>query len=918
MNAVRKRVVRAVGVAAVLFVPVCGVCGAEAATRPAPPLSVSRLLVDRPDERIAVLSNGLTVILKVHRTAPVVAVRMYCRTGSIYEQEFAGAGLSHLFEHLLHGGATTTRSEEESRRILDEIGANTNAYTTYANTCYFINTSRENLAVAVDLLSDWITRPTFPERAFRREWGVVQRELERDVDEPNRQMHELTMETMYLQHPVRFPVIGHKQALQSLTKEDIVAYYRRMYVPDNVIVSIAGDIDLGEALAVVSRNFASFERRPVKTITLPEEPEMTTPRTAIKRMNVQSALLTMAWPSIRLTDPDLYALDVLSFVLTEGESSRLVRALVREQQLAYSVDSYSWTPEWARGLFAITARLDAKNVEPATGAIWTEIRRLQAELIPEEELLQAKRQKTAEHVFGHQTAEQIAEAMAQDFMATGDAHFSDSYVARIQEVTEDQVRDAARRYLRPERTGTPMVLPRGEAVSETQIAAEPTSPARKIVLDNGLRVILRRDSSSPLVAMQMYCLGGLVTEEPSNNGISNLMAQLLLRGTPQRSAEQIARFFDSRGAQIDAGSGNNTFYVRCEVLKEDFDEAMEVFADVVQHPTFPAEELERIRPRVLDAISRIGESWRTELEAYFRSRFFVKSPYRMLSIGTAEAVRRIDAAALSAYFRRFAAGPHMVLAVFGDIDEARTEETVRRLFGRVPAKAGAPRPLVPGDPPIEREMLFIKKAPPDRKVAGIYVGFRGMDVANTRDRYPMAVLETVMGGYMYPGGWLHEALRGGDRDLVYEVHDLNFVGVEPGYFGMYAACQPEKVGEVYRIIAEKIDRARSGRFDEEELKQARGIIIATDLMQSRTNSERASEAATDELYGLGFDHRREYAKYIESVTADDVRRVARQYLTRPVIAVVTPDPQAVQIGVPPTAIDENEKPSATGPGDASR
>ena len=675
---------------------------------------------------------------------------------------------------------------------------------------------------------------------------------------------------------------------------------------------------LGEALAVVSRDFASFERRPVKTITLPEEPEMTTPRTAIKRMNVQSALLTMAWPSIRLTDPDLYALDVLSFVLTEGESSRLVRALVREQQLAYSVESYSWTPEWARGLFVVSARLDPKNIEPARAAIWTEIRRLQADLIPEEELAQAKRQKTAEHVFGHQTAEQIAEAMAQDFMATGDAHFSDSYVARIQEVTEDQVRDAARRYLRPERTGTQMVLPRGEAVSETQNTAEPTSPARKIVLDNGLRVVLRRDSSSPLVAMQMYCLGGLVTEDASNNGISNLMAQLLLRGTSQRSAEQIARFFDSRGARIDAGSGNNTFYVRCEVLKEDFDEAMEVFADVVQHPTFPAEELERVRPRVLDAISRIGESWRTELEAYFRSRFFVKSPYRMLSIGSAEAIRRIDTAALSAYFRRFAVGPHAVLAIFGDIDEAKTEEAVRRLFGRMPAKAGAPRPLVPGDPPIERETLFVRKAPPERKVAGIYVGFRGMDVANTRDRYPMAVLETVMGGYMYPGGWLHEALRGGDRDLVYEVHDLNFVGVEPGYFGIYAACQPEKVGEVYRIIADKIDRARSGRFDEEELKQAKGIIIATDLMQSRTNSERASEAATDELYGLGFDHRREYAKYIESVTADDVRRVAKQYLTKPIVVVVTPDPQAVQIGVPPTAVEENDKPSATGSGDASR
>ena len=91
-------------------------------------LTEYKRLIDRPDERVSILTNGLSVILKAHRTAPVVSVRMYCRTGSIYEQEYLGSGMSHLFEHLLHGAATTTRTEEQSRTILDEIGGNTNAY----------------------------------------------------------------------------------------------------------------------------------------------------------------------------------------------------------------------------------------------------------------------------------------------------------------------------------------------------------------------------------------------------------------------------------------------------------------------------------------------------------------------------------------------------------------------------------------------------------------------------------------------------------------------------------------------------------------------------------------------------------------------------------------------------------------------
>lgn len=895
------------------LVPIPALHGAEPATRPAaPPLTISRFLLDRPDERVAVFSNGLTMILKAHRTAPVAAVRMYCRTGSIYEQEYCGAGLSHLFEHLLHGGATTTRSEADSQKVLDQIGDNTNAYTSYGTTCYFINTARENLATAVDLLSDWITRPTFPEQAFRREWGVVQRELERDVDEPNRQLSDMMMTTMYLQHPVRFPIIGHKQAVQSLTKDDILAYYRRMYVPDNIVVSIAGDLDLDRTTQVVASAFASFERRPVRTITLPEEPEITTPRYSTRRMNVESALLRLAWPSVRLTDPDLYALDVLSFVLTQGESSRLVRTLVREQQLAYSVDSFSWTPEWARGLFVVSARLDPKNLEAATSLVWTEIRRLQAEPVSEEELAQAKRQKVAEHVFSHQTAEEIAGTMASDFLATGDPHFSDNYVARIQELTPEEIRDAACRYLLPESTGTISVLPAAGAVAETQPQGEAILPARKITLDNGLRVILRRDPSAPLVSVQMYCLGGLVCEEPPENGISNLLAELLLRGTTTRSADEIARFFDSRGATIEGASGLNTFYVRCEALRGDFDDALEVFADIVQHPAFAAAELDRIRPRVLNAISQINESWRSELDAYFRSRFFTASPYRMLPIGTEASVRRLTPAMLSAYFHRFMAGPNVVLAVFGDIDNDRAEARVRKLFAGLPAKLSSPRPVVASEPAVDREVLYVKAAPPDRKAAGIHVGFRGVDVANTKDRYPLNVLDTIMSGYRYPGGWLHEALRGGDRDLVYEVHAMNVAGVEPGYFGMYAACQPEKVGEVHRIMMEAVERARAGTFTDEEMKEAKGIILVTDLMQSRTNGERAAQAATDELYGLGFDHRDRYATLIESVTIEDVRRVARQYLTHPIVVVVTPEPKAVDIGVTPTAIDAAGRPTADG------
>ncbi len=886
---------------------VSGAQESAAATGPAP-LVETRRLVDRPDERVSVLSNGLTVILKVHRTAPVATVRMYCRTGSVFEQEYAGAGMSHLFEHLLHGGATAARSEEDSRRILDEIGGNTNAYTSYDVTCYYIDTGVEHLTRAVELLGDWITHPAFPREAFDREWGVVQRELERDEDDPDRQLLYMIMETMYLEHPARYPVIGHKPIVQALRREDIVGYYHRMYVPDNIVVCVVGDIDPDAVLDTVRSQFAGFQRRRVPVVVLPDEPEMTTPRQAVRTMKVQAAMLALAWPSIPLTHPDLYALDLLSFILTEGDSARLVRA-IRDAGLVFEIDSYSWTPAWGRGVFNVSARLAPEKVEAAREAILEQLRVLQEETVSPDELRQAQRQKAAEHVFASQTVGSVADMMARDYLSTGDAGFSSAYVQNIARVTAEEVRQAARRYLGPQRLATVMILPEEArpAPSGGRQAAQ-TEPVRRVVLDNGLRVLIRRDTTTPLVSIQSFSLGGVAFEDEKTNGLAQLAAMLLTRGAGGRSAQDIARFFDARGGRISGAAGNQTVYCQAEVLKEDFAEAMEVFADVVCRPAFPPEELEAFRPRLLDQIAQIDETWRSELLAFNRRHLYAFSPSRLNPTGSAEVVASAKADDVARAYRRSATGPTTVLAIFGDVDAGQAEALARRLFSGLPAKAEE-LPQVPSEEPLAGPVLRIRAKSPQRRTAGVGVAFRGMRFVDTEDTEAMAVLDTVMSGYRYPAGWLHEALRGGQADLVYEVHASNVPGLFPGYFQIYAACQPEKVSEVYRIIAGQIEKARAGRITAEELERAKGIIVTTELMSRQTNGDRAMQTALDELYGLGADYRERMIEAVRRVTVEDCRRVAEKYFTAPVIAVVTAEPGKVDLGLRPEAIEGDQTPA---------
>lgn len=870
-------------------------------SQPSEALLVNALLVDRPDERVAVLSNGMRVILKQYKVAPIVSVRMYVRTGSIYEDPYLGTGLSHLFEHLLAGGSTTTRSEEKSRELLLKIGGDSNAYTTYDHTCYYINTAGKYLDTAVDLLSDWITRASFPDSEFQRELGVVQRELERSLDDPETQLHQLTMKILFAGHPAQFPVIGYKQNIQALTKQDVVNYWRSRYIPDNVIVSICGDIDLDQAMTSVIKYFSDFARRPLNLVTLPEAPQIVSPRSATKQMELNAAILTMGWPSIRLTDPDLYALDLASFILTTGPSARLTSDLVYRQRLALSLGGASWTPEWSRGVFEVQVRCLPANLLKVRQAVIEAVAKLANEPASKEELAKAKRQKVAEYIQSLQKVDTLGAMLATDLMSTGDPHFSASYVEQIQKVSAEDIQRVAHKYLRSDNLVSVLVAPRQADLTQWEQATAAKAlgqpgEIRMIKLDNGLRVLLQKNPATPTVSIQFYALGGVLAETPQNNGITNLMAEASLRGTKTRTGEQIADFFDSIGAAVETGAGSNTFFYKAEVLSENLADALPVFAEVVLDPALKPEAVEEVRQPILDQIRAMDENWRSELLQYVRRKYFGQHPYSMDPIGQISSVTRLTSDDLRQWHARSVTGAGSILAIFGDIDDAAVEKEVRQLFGRLaPGRPGGLDAGLSVAGNANPDKLFIKAKSPDRQVAGVAIAYPSVGYAEVKDRWAMTTLDTIVSGYQMPSGWLHEALRGGTSKYVYEVHGINWTGLTGGFFPVYAGTQPEQVSKVISIVLDLMTKAQEGKFDPEELERAKGVILTTQLLDRQTNSERAAMAALDELYGLGYAFSDKLPEVMESIQMDDVQRVGRKFLANPVIVVITPDPKAVQV-----------------------
>ncbi len=846
-------------------------------------------LVDKPGEIVTILENGMVAIIKEHHTAPVAAVRMYVRAGSIYEVDHLGAGLSHLFEHLLACGATENRTEDESRQLIEEIGAQYNANTSKARTCYYLTVPAEHAITAVNLIADWVTRPTFPQDAFDREWGVVQRELEMGSSDPGRVQWKLLDELRYVVHPAKYPVIGHQVIVQELSREDILDYYNRMYIPDNTVVSVVGDFDAEEMLQVVKKEYADFQRRAKINIVLPQEPDVSAPRKIVKVMPELKgpARLVIGFPTITLQHEDLYALDTLANILGEGKSCRLYRRLRDELQLVLGVSTSSYTPAYASGTFTINCVVKPDNIDAVQEAVWVELERIKNEGVTEEELDRAKTQLKVWHIRSNQTAEAQAGRMGEDYISTGEAHFSDHYVGNMQSVTAEQVKEIAKRYLLAQKELTLIMTPVPLAKSgEKQDEDTEQSDIRKVTLDNGLTILLKRNPAAPLVNCRLYFLGGLIDENDQNNGLTALMASLSVKGTESYTNEEIANYFDGIGGDIGASSGNNTFYYAMETLSEDFADSLDIFAEVVLKPTFPQEELDKLRPQILAYIEQADNSWQSLGQIYFRNQFFVNSPYKRVRTGTIDSMSSLTREQVVEFYNANVTAERGILAVFGDIDVDATENMLREKFSALPQGKSIDLTKFAAEPKQTEDRFFIKETP--KPGAVVFVGYPGMTL-NDKDQDAMEVMSQIVGSNT---GWLHETLRG--RQLVYYAWLFSFSPLTEGFVGATAQCEAEKVDEVIAAIREQIDKAARGEFTAEEVARAKSKRIGAEILGKQTNSDAAASAALDEIYGFGYDYSQSQAQRIGALTLADIQAVAAKYLTGPItVAVVTSQPDKV-------------------------
>lgn len=854
------------------------------------------------------LANGLDVVLYENHNAPVVAVQLWIDGGAADETPDIW-GIFHLYEHMSFKG-TKRFGVGEIARAVSSAGGDINAYTSFDHTVYHVTMPAEGFASGLDVLSDAVLNSVFDDAELQKEKEVVIEEIRRSLDNPQRLASYSLFEQVFRVNPYGRRILGTEESVSAIDRARILDVYHRYYIPSNLTLVIAGDFDPQLARQQIEKIFAERDGGEAPVRQRAVEPEQDEMRVEVLPANSERAYLQLGFPTQGLTGEDVPALDLLAMAASDGRNSQLYRSLRLQKRLVDSVYAASYTPSDA-GMFFVSETIEPDNALEALKETLRVVYGLR-DNAPENENIDAARLAiAADFVYSLEDVTDLAREFGYYYTHLGGLEFRRQYLDRINEVGEQDIVDAARKYLLPEKLSVALVLPRamqdkitpamvraaaeevwseherqsagGWSITEQSRDESGPQPIERFVFANGARLILRHNTDTPTVAYRFFLGGGISDESREQQGIAGLAADLLTRGAGRYDADEFSRQVDAiAGREVDAEADENYFYISGNFLAQYAEKGLQLLAAMIDAPRFEQREFDRLVADRLAAIERRKDNPLGVAFQKFRETMYPEHSYGHDPLGTPETLQVLTPEKIAAFWSGNATTDRLVISVAGDIDSATLIDILRRNLTGI-AESGPDKRPKAAMLPVDK--MRLNETFDNVEQAHLVYGFRGTTYYDD-DRYVLAVGTQVLADM---GGRLFVKLRD-QQSLAYSVTAFSSVRVDPGYVAGYIACAPGKLQQAIDGIKGELQLLVDEPVSEAELDTARASIIGYYQMSLATNEDWAFRLGIYETLGLGYDYYRTFPEKVRAVTADDIRRVAKKYFDfeHPVISVVRP------------------------------
>ena len=851
------------------------------------------------------LPNGSMLYVLPHTLSPLALIQAVVRTGSIHEAEYTGCGISHFLEHMLFQGCERYPGSGAADRI-HALGGSCNAYTAFDHTAFYAELPAEKLADAIDILSSMISAPLFPEEKFVSEKAVIAREAEMIFDRPEQVLVQNLWQQVFTVHPARFPIVGFPDKIAGVDRGMMKNYYCRRYGAMRTHWLISGPVDPDETAALLAEKLADYPRGDLSEPVLSPEPEQRSERRMQTDFADAVSRIALGIRMPEATHRDIPALDILTGIIGQNSSSRLVRKLYQEEELAVSLSSAGYVAAFA-GVMGVNAACDPAKL----GALERRIRELLDEVrrdgVTEAEL---EREKLQQRTLFYRTLESPREMLSivnDGIINYGDPAHAGSYLARLEAVTLDEVNRTAAVYFTPERFSWSL-LHAGKNAAKPARRPPRTVPAAPPVhrLASGAECVLMARGPVPLNTLVAVLPAGAIWESARNNGVSALLAEMLTGGPEEWSESDFYDLLDNNGMELSVSAGNNTFTVTLNYPAETQRTAETIFLKLLSRPRRDKSFFAREKGNLADQLaSRLMQVRPAAMQAARRA-LFGSHPAGLSRFGTPESLEVLTVEEVQKFYaERFDPAWVKFGASCGRSDAARCEKFFAKLDRVLPwrdTKLPVPHRWTPPEGAAWDGTPHLVTL--DREQSAVVYALSGCSAASP-DHVVMEILDSALNGL---SSRIFREIRE-KRSLAYATGASITFGLVSGMTALFAGTKPERASEALEALAQEADRLAEEGLDKAEFEAAKLNAVAGCAHRLEQSSSRLLSVLLSLFYGEKAEEGLNMAERIGKMRYGEFNRALKRCFSRAARTAVIAGPEVPEKSRP--AAPEKRKRSRT-------
>jgi zinc protease len=865
------------------------------------------------------LANGLTVVLHEDHSDPIASVAIYYHVGS--SRETTGkTGFAHLFEHMMFQKSENV-GEDQFFKNLQGAGGQLNGSTNQDRTNYYEVVPKNALEMALWMESDRMgyLENTVTKKALANQQNVVQNEKRQSVDNaPYGFNQELILKNLYPKgHPYSWTVIGEMQDLTNATVEDVKAFHKKFYSPNNAFLVISGDINKEEVKAMVEKYFGEIPAGEKIEKRVPQPASISSTIKLFHEDNFARApQLTMVFPSVEMFSKDSYALDFLGTLLANGKKAPLYKVLVKDKKLTSRVMVRSGAQEIAGGFTISVTANPGVNLTDVEKAIFEGFDKFEKDGFSQEDLTRIKAGNETSFYRGFSSVQSKAFTLAEYAMFTNDPEFYKQDLANSQAVTMADIKGVYKKYIKGKNFVETSFVPKGQlnlvvegsvnsgiveedvtkaaevkadALPEEAIVKTPTKFDRSVMppvgpdpevtipapwsasLANGIKISGIMQNELPMVQYSIVVDGGHMLDNIQKAGVANLVATMMNEGTKNKTPEQLEDAIGLLGASIRVSSSNEDISIDVNTLSKNFEKTLALVEEILLEPRWDSVQFALAKSRIINTLKRNAASPSYLASSTLNKLIFGENILAIESNGTEASVAAITTDDLKEYYNKYFSPSITKFLVAGNIDQPRVVAALAALNQKWQPKAVTiPEIQVPG-PPSKSQIYFVDV--PGAKQSVISIGTPSIPRTNP-DFYPATVANYKLGGSF--NGVFNLILRE-EKGFTYGARS-GFSGAKNyGSFIASSMVRTNSTLESVTIFKTEMEKYRKS-VPQEYIDFTKSSLLKGNALRFETLGGLLGMLSTMTSYNLPADYIKQEEAFVKGLTVEKELQLSKKYI----------------------------------------